>query len=48
MQADKTDEATRLLAALMTMADPWKNHPDFPAAALVGQAAHAADTTLER
>ncbi|MCX4791899.1 hypothetical protein OG369_39260 [Streptomyces sp. NBC_01221] len=48
VQAGNTDEATRLLNALMTMADPWKNHPDFPAPAHAGHAAHDADATSER
>lgn len=42
VHAGNTDEARRLLDALMAMADQRKSHPDFPAAV------HEADTTAER
>ncbi|MFD6967407.1 hypothetical protein [Streptomyces sp. NPDC059949] len=48
VQAGNTVEATRVLNALMTMAAPWNNHPDFPAAAHTGHAAHGADPTSEQ
>lgn len=47
VQAGETDEATRVLNALMTMADPWNTHPDFPVAH-AGHAAHGADNTSEQ
>ncbi|MGW0778369.1 hypothetical protein ACWD01_33175 [Streptomyces sp. NPDC002835] len=48
VHAGNTDEARRLLEALMAMADQWKSHPDFPAATRAVRAVHGADTTAER
>ncbi|KMS75897.1 hypothetical protein ACZ91_64365 [Streptomyces regensis] len=48
LQAGTTDEARRLLDALMAMADQWKSHPDFPAVTRAVRAVHDADTTAER
>jgi len=48
VHAGNTDEARRLLDALMAMAEQWKSHPDFPAATRAVRAVHGADTTAER
>lgn len=48
VNAGNTDEARRLLDALMAMADQWKSHPDFPAATRAVRAVHDADTPAER
>lgn len=39
---------THMSLDLQAMADQWKSHPDFPAAARAVRAVHDADTTAER
>ncbi|WAU78302.1 hypothetical protein O1Q96_00175 (plasmid) [Streptomyces sp. Qhu-G9] len=48
VRAGNTDEARRCLDALMTVADQWKSHSDFPAATNAVRAAHDADLIPER
>lgn len=44
VQTGNTEAATCILNALTAMADPWTDHPDFPAAAV---SSHRPSTTSE-